>query len=99
MGDWKADETAELTSVTGCDNSWCTALLWIVPAQVAGTYKVPEGEVTLKQSFQMLSGTMRTSGKTFALKGKVNGEEIRFSAGGKNYRGKLNGKTLELTGV
>ena len=97
MGDWTADETAELTATTGCDNSsWCTALLWIVPAQVAGTYKVPEGEVTLKQSYQMLSGTMRTAGKTFALKGKVNGEDIRFSAGGKNYRGKLNGTQLEI---
>ena len=31
MGDWKADETAELTSAQGCNNSWCTALLWIVP--------------------------------------------------------------------
>jgi hypothetical protein len=58
---------------------------------------VAEGEVTLKQTFQMLSGTMRTGGKTFALKGKVNGEEISFTAGGKKYRGRLNGKTLELT--
>jgi precorrin-6B methylase 2 len=98
MGDWTADQTVELTASTGCDNSsWCTALLWIVPAQVAGTYKVAEGEVTLKQTFQMLSGTMRTGGKTFALKGKVNGEEISFTAGGKKYRGRLNGKTLELT--
>jgi SAM-dependent methyltransferase len=97
MGDWQADETAEMGANNGCENSWCTALLWIVPAQVAGSYKLPEGEVTLKQTYQMLSGTMRTAGKTFALKGKVNGEEISFSAGGKKYRGKLNGKTLELT--
>jgi SAM-dependent methyltransferase len=97
MGDWQADETAEMGANNGCENSWCTALLWIVPAQVAGSYKLPEGEVTLKQTYQMLSGTMRTGGKTFALKGKVNGEEISFSAGGKKYRGKLNGKTLELT--
>lgn len=97
MGDWKADQTFELTAGTGCDNSWCTALLWIVPAQVAGTYKVAEGEVTLKQTFQMLSGTMRTGGKTFALRGRMNGEEISFSAGGKQYKGRLNGRTLELT--
>ncbi|HSA90955.1 MAG TPA: class I SAM-dependent methyltransferase [Burkholderiales bacterium] len=97
MGDWTADQTFELTASTGCDNSWCTALLWIVPAQVAGTYPVAEGEVTLKQTFQMLSGTMRTGGKTFALKGRVNGEEISFSAGGRQYKGRLNGRTLELT--
>ncbi|HEX2332519.1 MAG TPA: class I SAM-dependent methyltransferase [Burkholderiales bacterium] len=97
MGDWQADETAEMGANNGCENSWCTALLWIVPAQVAGSYKLPEGEVTLKQTYQMLSGTMRTGGKTFALKGKVNGEEISFSAGGKQYKGRLNGKQLELT--
>jgi precorrin-6B methylase 2 len=97
MGEWQADETAELNAAGGCENSWCTALLWIVPAKVAGTYSLPQGEVTLKQQFQMLSGTLKTGGKTFALKGRVRGEEIRFSAGGKQYRGRLNGKQLELT--
>ena len=96
MGDWRADETSEVSTSKGCENSWCTALLWIVPAQVGGTYKVPEGEVTLKQTYQMLSGTMRAGGKTFALKGKVNGEEISFSAGGKQYKARLNGKSLEF---
>ena len=96
MGDWKAEATAEISASEGCENSWCTALLWIVPAQVGGTYQVTEGEVTLKQTYQMLSGTMRTGGKTFALKGKVNGEEITFSAGGKQYKARLNGKNFEF---
>jgi precorrin-6B methylase 2 len=96
MGEWQADETAELSAGGGCENSWCTALLWIVPARVAGTYQVPQGELSLKQQFQMLSGTLRTQGKTFVLQGKVNGEEIAFKAGGREYRGKLNGKQLEL---
>jgi precorrin-6B methylase 2 len=96
MGEWKADDTAELASSGGCENSWCTALLWIVPQRVAGTYKTPQGEVTFKQQFQMLSGTMRAEGKTFALQGKVNGEEIVFKAGGKEYKGRVNGKALEL---
>ena len=94
MGDWKADETATVNA--DCQSSWCTALLWIVPAQVAGTYKVAQGELTLKQTFQMLSGTLRSEGKTFALEGKVNGEEIAFRAGGREYRGRMNGKRLEL---
>jgi precorrin-6B methylase 2 len=97
MGDWQADETAELSASGGCENSWCTALLWIVPARVAGTYQTPQGDVTLKQQFQMLSGTLRTGGKSFALQGKVSGEEIAFKAGGRQYRGRLNGKQLELT--
>src|SRR5688572_31323613 len=96
MGEWLADETAELSAGGGCGNSWCTALLWIVPARVAGTYQVPQGELNLKQQFQMLSGTLRTGGKTFALQGKVHGDEIAFKAGGREYRGKLNGKQLEL---
>jgi len=96
MGDWQADGTAELGGGRGCENSWCTALLWIVPARVAGSYKVPQGELTLKQQFQMLSGTLRTGGKTFALRGKVSGEEIAFRAGGREYRGRLQGKQLEL---
>jgi len=96
MGDWKEDERAELSSNAGCTVSWCTALLWIVPAKVAGTYSVPAGEVTLKQEFQMLSGSMRTEGKTYALQGKVAGEEITFTAGGRKYAGRLNGAKLEL---
>jgi SAM-dependent methyltransferase len=96
MGDWKEDEKAELSSNAGCTASWCTALLWIVPARVAGTHKLAQGEVTLKQSYQMLSGSLTTGGKTFALEGKVRGEEVSFRAGGKNYRGRMNGKSLEL---
>ena len=98
MGDWKPDETAELGAGGNgnCNESWCTALFWVVPAKVAGSYKTPQGEVVLKQSFQMLSGTLRTKEKTLALEGKVRGEDITFKAGGKEYRGRLNGKQLEL---
>jgi len=96
MGDWQADETATLSSDAGCTTSWCTALLWIVPARVAGVHNLPQGELTLKQEFQTLSGTLQTEGKTFALEGKVRGEEIAFTAGGREYHGRMNGKSLEL---
>jgi len=96
MGEWKADETVTLSSEAGCNSSWCTALLWIVPARVAGNYKIPQGELGLKQDFQMLSGYLRTGAKDFALEGRVRGDQISFTAGGREYRGKLNGKTLEL---
>lgn len=96
MGEWIADETVEIGANAGCDSSWCTALLWVVPARVAGTYKVPKGELILKQEFQNLSGGLRTEGKTFALSGKVRGEDISFTAGGRTYRGRMNGKMLEL---
>jgi len=94
MGDWKADETNTVDN--GCNTSWCTALLWIVPAKVAGSYKIPQGELTLKQEFQMLSGTLRDGDKTVVVQGRVRGEAISFTAGGKEYKGKLNGKALSL---
>jgi hypothetical protein len=93
MGDWKADQTAD---PDGCDGSWCTALLWIVPAKAAGTWQTPHGELQLKQQFQMLSGTLRTGGKTLALTGRVRGDEVSFTAGGRQYRGRMNGSQLEL---
>ena len=92
MGDWKADETADLGAGGNgnCNESWCTALLWIVPAKVGGTHKLPQGELTLKQEYQMLSGTLRTEGKTIAIaNGRVRGEEISFRAGGRDYRGRV----------
>ena len=94
MGDWKADQTAD---PDGCDGSWCTALLWIVPAKAAGTWQTPHGELQLKQQFQMLSGTLRTkAGRTVPIQGKVLGEEVSFKAGGRDYRGRMNGSQLEL---
>jgi SAM-dependent methyltransferase len=93
MGEWTADKTA---SVGGGCSSWCTAYLWIVPAKVDGTWKLPQGELALKQEFQMLSGTLRTEGRLLPLQdGKVRGEEIVFTAGGVQYTGKVNGKRID----
>jgi precorrin-6B methylase 2 len=94
MGEWQPDETA--TVENGC-TSWCTALLWIVPAKVAGTHKLPGGsEVTLKQTFQVLSGFVHADGKSYALAGKVRGDSVEFKAGGKTYHARANGKALEF---
>jgi hypothetical protein len=93
MGEWTADETASVGD--GC-TSWCTAYLWIIPAKVAGTWKLPKGELTLKQQFQTVSGTLRTEGKTLALQdGKLRGDQITFTAGGVRYTGKVNGTRIE----
>jgi SAM-dependent methyltransferase len=96
MGEWQADETATVGEDKDCTGSWCTALLWIVPARVAGTWKVPQGELTLKQEFQKLSGTLRTGGKSIPVQGKVRGDEIILTAPGREFRGRMNGKRLEL---
>jgi SAM-dependent methyltransferase len=93
MGDWQPDVRQ---TVDACDGSWCTALFWIVPARVAGQYKLPQGELTLKQSFQMLSGTLTNGERTVPIKGKVRGDDVVFTAGGKEYHGRYNGKQVEL---
>ena len=71
-------------------------LYWIVPRQVAGTYQVAQGEVSLKQEFQMLTGTLKTAGATLDVKGRVRGEIIELEAGDRKYRGRLKGGTLAL---
>ena len=40
MGEWRTDDTVTLQ---GCDR-WCTALLWIVPAKVEGSWRSPQGD-------------------------------------------------------
>jgi hypothetical protein len=92
MEDWKADETA---NVEGCMN-WCTAHLWIVPAKVEGTWKTPQGELVLKQSFQMLTGTLKNGNVAAPISNaKMNGDQITFTAAGTQYTGRVNGNTME----
>jgi SAM-dependent methyltransferase len=93
MEDWKADETA---TASGCDH-WCTAYLWIVPAKVGGTWKLPQGELNLKQTFQMISGTLRNGNVTTPISGKLNGDQISFTAGAAQYTGRVNGNAIEGT--
>jgi predicted RNA methylase len=96
MGEWKADATADAGA--GC-GSWCTAYLWIVPAKVEGAWRLPQGELALKQNFQMISGTLESgNGATPITNGKVNGEQISFTAGGTQYTGRVNGDMMELNG-
>ena len=93
MGDWKPDESA---TVPGC-SSWCTAHLWIVPAKVEGTWKLSQGELTLKQTFQMISGTLKNGEKSTPVNGKLNGDQISFTADGANYAGRVNGDAIEAS--
>src|SRR5688500_14445685 len=91
MEEWKADETANAEE---CSN-WCTAYLWIVPAKVNGTWKLPNGELTLKQTFQMISGTLKSGNVVAPVNGKLNGEQITFTAGEGQYTGRVNGNSME----
>jgi len=94
MEEWTADETATVTD--GCEN-WCTALLWIVPANVEGTWRLPEGDLTLKQDFQMVSGTLTSRGSSAPVNGRLRGDQISFSAGGAEYTGHVSANAIEGT--
>jgi SAM-dependent methyltransferase len=90
MGDWQADETA---TADAC-SSWCTAYFWIVPAKAEGKWKLPQGELTFQQTYQMVTGTLNSDGKSTPVTGKVTGEEIVFTAGNIEYAGRINGETM-----
>jgi hypothetical protein len=91
MGDWAEDEKATVSD--GC-TSFCSAYLWIVPAKVAGTWKLPSGELTLKQTFQMLSGELKLADKTVPVTGRVRGDRIEFTADGVAYAGRVTGEKI-----
>jgi precorrin-6B methylase 2 len=90
MEDWQADETATITD--DC-TSWCTALLWIVPAKVEGTWTMPQGELKLSQQFQNVTGTLGSRGIT----GKLRGNDLTFTAGNVKYSGRVEGNTIHGT--
>jgi SAM-dependent methyltransferase len=90
--DWSPDEQETIT--TDC-SSWCTALLWIVPAKVEGTWQSPQGEITLKQQYQVLTGTLTAGGRSGPIAGRLRGDQISFTAAGAEYSGRVNGDAIE----
>ena len=96
MGEWQDDETATVDAKDGC-SYWCIAHLWIVPAKIEGTWKSAQGEMTLGQQFQMVSGTVRTSGAPATLNGKLRGDDVTLTTPTASYRGRVNGDAIEGT--
>ena len=90
--EWEADETE---TIEGDCVSWCTSLLYIVPAKVAGTWKTPQGELTITQTFQNVTGTMTVDGKPVNVTGKLRGDQIMLTAGTTQLTGKVNGDRIE----
>ena len=96
MGEWQHDRSVQATESEGCQ-SYCTAYLWIVPAKVEGSWKLPQGELTLKQSFQMVTGTLKAGGKETAIKGRLTGDQISFKAGDAQYSGRVGADGIKGT--
>ncbi|HEX2968839.1 MAG TPA: class I SAM-dependent methyltransferase [Bacteroidales bacterium] len=94
MGDWKPDLEVTIDENT----SWNTALLWIVPAKIEGTWKMGKGELTLNQEFQKFYGTLKQDGKNLPVsEGNINGTGVTFKVGPAVYSGQVNGSTISGT--
>ncbi len=94
MEDWEPDQTIEVGGRT--------AFFWVVPAKVEGTWSwhtdSGDAELSLKQSFQKISGSLKLDGKTVAIKeGKLEGDRISFVAGSvpRRYEGRVVGNAIE----
>jgi SAM-dependent methyltransferase len=92
---WEADETGR--SDGDCE-SWCTAYLYIVPAKVAGTWRLPFGELELDQKFQTFSGKLAVDGSAMPVEnGRLRGDQFSFTVGDVQYTGRVSGDTLSGT--
>jgi phospholipid N-methyltransferase len=91
--DWTPEKTETLSDCS----SWCTVMLYIVPAKVEGTWKLPQGELALKQTYQTVAGTLTTAGKSVPVTGKLRGTQISWSANGQEYAGVVRGNQIEGT--
>jgi len=95
MEDWEPDATASVDSRS--------VYLWVVPAKVAGAWKVssPDGDFAVRfdQRFQKLDGTAEWQGRQVALRdAALRGETIRFTMGegdqSRTYVGKVDGNGI-----
>jgi SAM-dependent methyltransferase len=93
--EWEPDVTETLQGDCG---SWCKALLWIVPAEARGTWRLPNGTLTLRQDYQKLFGTLRIGDRETPIEnGRMRGYEIAFTSGGAQYTGRVDGARLQGT--
>ena len=98
MGDWTADQSVEVSRAEGCDNTYCQAFLWIVPAKVEGAWKLPQGMLTLSQNYQMISGDLNSGTNRVSIsEGRLSGDRISFRIGDADYTGRVIGATMEGT--
>ena len=95
MGDWEPDASFRVSRE--CVN-YCTALLWIVPAKVQGTWSLSRGRLILTQAFQKVSGSIASWGATTPITGgRLHGSDLAFSVRGSDYFAVVKGGTMEGT--
>ncbi|HYE87766.1 MAG TPA: methyltransferase domain-containing protein [Vicinamibacterales bacterium] len=96
---WEPDERVTLPASSECE-SWCEALLWVVPAKVAGTWAVGNQSMTLTQEYQMVQGTVTAGGvSTPIAMGRLRGNELTFNVDGATYKGTVSADGKTITGA
>ena len=97
MGDWEPDEKAVIEqSDNPCESHYHTALLWVVPARVEGYWVMEDGNLTLSQNFQFISGTIQQGETVMPVEnGRLHGDIISFQAGDRKYKGRVSGNVIE----
>jgi len=92
---WEADQSE--TMQDNCDN-WCTILLFVIPAKVAGTWRVDKGDLVLTQKFQMVEGSLvGANGVKTPVKGRLRGSAITLTIGQSEYTGQVAGGRIEAS--
>lgn len=98
MGDWAADAKTTIAEEEGCQEFFCEAFFWIVPAKAQGLWKLPQGDLILKQRYQILSGELKTgAGVTSLEEGMLKGDKISFRCGEAQYTGVVKGDSMKGT--
>ena len=69
--------------------------MWIVPANIAGIWKLPQGELTLKQTYQTFSGTLKDAHGAAPVAGRMRGQEIFFGSRETQFTGRVDGGVID----
>lgn len=113
LGDWDADEQRELVvpeKKVG-NPGFSYLYFYVVPARVPGTWQslVKIGgrdtplEFKLEQEFQEVEGKVEIRDRSTGLRGRINGEDIRLVAGGRDgmpryeFAGRIGDGTIQGT--
>ena len=92
IGDWNPDQISN--DVSGCER-FCTARLWFVPAKVSGTWKLPQGELTLTQVYQTFRGTLKNGDGVLPIAGRLRGDQVNFHAGKTQFTAQVESNVME----
>jgi SAM-dependent methyltransferase len=104
MGTWGADSTISPPAPSGFQR---VAYFWVIPADVAGIWRVRAGgksaprTIELEQTYQRVNGTAKVGGRTVPLtEAHLTGDRLTFSlgnAGELRFEGTVEGK--QVTGT